>query len=313
MKTKQKKLKGGDDEAASGIGIEGHGASQEVFITENNRSLVVADRSPRSKAHMMVVPKKHATELKNLEPKDWNSFLPLMKETIRKIDRVLLPVGYNLHVYNGTESPKIQSIPHLHFHIIPAFRIAYGHNWLATRLLRKVGSKEGLEPTSQEYQEAKEKLEIRPGVVSEMDKVIACLEDKEKAVSAGHIIIRPKVPIPSDINAIDAETWDELGRLLKRCFQIIKEKIDVKTFTFHIPLGKMTGPRQENISQFELHLVPIKVEKLVYADSLRYGSVREYKRIGERVRDADRFPPKKPKIAEREREENPFDSNPALI
>src|ERR1043165_5840159 len=110
-----------------------------------------------------------------------------MKETIGKIDKVYQPAGYNLHVYNGNEPLKLQSIPHLHFHIIPAFRIAYGHNWLATRLLRKEGG-EGLEPTSQEYQEAKEKLEVKPGIVGEMDKVLARLEDKEKAVSKGHIV-----------------------------------------------------------------------------------------------------------------------------
>jgi O6-methylguanine-DNA--protein-cysteine methyltransferase len=73
--------------------------------------------------------------------------------------------------------------------------------------------------------------------------------------------------------------------MLKHCVQIIREKMDIRNFTFHIPLGKMTGPRQESIPQVELHLVPIKVEKLVYADSIRYGSVREYKRIAEKVRD----------------------------
>jgi hypothetical protein len=43
-------------------------------------------------------------------------------------------------------------------------------------------------------------------VISETGKVVARLENKEKAVSKGHIVIRPKIPISNNINAIDEET-----------------------------------------------------------------------------------------------------------
>jgi diadenosine tetraphosphate (Ap4A) HIT family hydrolase len=273
--------------------IEERGAAQEVFITENEDSLIVADRQPRSKGHMMVVPKKHCSTAEDLELTVWNSFLPLIKETIRRIDKVYQPVGYNLQVYNGSEPLKLQSIPHLHFHIIPIYQKKYGHNWLACRLLRKAGG-QGLEPTSQEWKEAKKKLWVEPNIVGETDKAIACLEDREKAISYGHIVIRPKRSIPNEINQIDDETWNQLGKLLQDSIQKLK-KIDARNFTLHIPIGKLSGPRQENVSWLELHLVPIKVDNLVYADSYGQGSIREYKRIAEKIRDVDKYDDKKPK------------------
>src|SRR5688500_7579825 len=138
---------------------------------------------------------------------------------------------------------------------------------------------EELAPTPQEYQEAQEKLESRPGIVSERSHIVAQLAPQNEALIQGHIIIKPKKSIPNDINAIDEQTWAEMGELLQECIQKTKE-IDMVDFTFHIGLGKMTGPNQEDLPELQLHFLPFK--HVIYTEVLG-PTTREYKRVAEKI------------------------------
>src|SRR5438034_11672850 len=135
---------------------------------------------------------------------------------------------------------------------------------MPTRLLRKGENKrKSLMPTSQEYQESVEKLGKTLG---EKSKVVAELVSQDKALTKGHTIIRPKKPISAlnnDLNHVDQETWNQMGELLQESIKKLKAKISQEgNYSLHIPLGKMSGPLQEDASEIELHLIPYEVEEL---------------------------------------------------
>src|SRR4051794_3047865 len=228
------------------------------------------------------------------------------------MNKLFAPKGFMLYNYCGDKKTKrgkqYQSVFHFHLHIVPIYRKNCGFNWLPTKLLRakpKPGETEELIPSSQEYQEAKQELETKPGIVCERSKVIAQLASQDEALIQGHIIIKPKKSIPNDINAIDEQTWAEMGELLQECIQKTKKKIETRHSSFHIGLGKWSGPSQESFTEFQLHFVPYKDNAISHKDSLlptnpAGANARDYMRIAEKIRDADKLPPKKPKTERHE-------------
>ena len=57
-----------------------------VFSSVNHR--------PNAKAHTVVITKRHIEDLRDLTPQEWADILPVLKESIAKVDKVYRPVGY---------------------------------------------------------------------------------------------------------------------------------------------------------------------------------------------------------------------------
>lgn len=81
------------------------------ILYENEDCFVILDISPLSKGHILVIPRKHGAFLHNYQPNDLKNILP----TITNICIVLGLQKYNILQNNG----HLQSIAHVHFHIIP--------------------------------------------------------------------------------------------------------------------------------------------------------------------------------------------------
>jgi len=87
----------------------------KAFIVYESKSIIAfLDNEPVSKGHILMIPKKHSTELQNTDPK-------ILKDVIiltAKLSKILK----NLFKYDGiiftcTSSEKLQDVKHLHFHI----------------------------------------------------------------------------------------------------------------------------------------------------------------------------------------------------
>ncbi|KAM0676440.1 hypothetical protein GVAV_000407 [Gurleya vavrai] len=81
------------------------------IIYENNSLFVIIDAFPLTHGHILIIPKKHVTFFHELSIEELNEILP----TIQKIVKKLNLKKYNLLQNNG----HIQSVNHVHFHIIP--------------------------------------------------------------------------------------------------------------------------------------------------------------------------------------------------
>lgn len=88
-------------------------------IYEDELVLSFLDISPTAKGHSVVIPKKHGATIFDFSTEELSSVMNGVKNTSTKIDKALNPDGYNIGCNHGEAGG--QSVPHLHFHIIPRY------------------------------------------------------------------------------------------------------------------------------------------------------------------------------------------------
>ncbi|KAI5190942.1 hypothetical protein NEMIN01_1275 [Nematocida minor] len=82
-----------------------------TILCENKEAFVIADINPLSKGHLLVIPKQHAPRLGDVP----DTVLQSVATYIKKVAMKLGLDKYNILQNNG----HIQSVHHVHFHIIP--------------------------------------------------------------------------------------------------------------------------------------------------------------------------------------------------
>jgi len=101
---------------------------QAVLETENFR--VLADYAPINYGHMLLVPKRHVERLDDLDPALGTELLILQRRVSRAFQQLLQTQDTTLIQKNGYAAG--QSVPHVHFHLIPMHR----HKWQTLAHLR---------------------------------------------------------------------------------------------------------------------------------------------------------------------------------
>jgi len=95
--------------------IKGELPSYKVY--ENKSVFAFLDIAPVNPGHVLVIPKKHYSNLEEIPEKELIEVIKVVKK-IGKIMKDNLGVeGYNVNENNDPIAGQI--IPHLHFHIIP--------------------------------------------------------------------------------------------------------------------------------------------------------------------------------------------------
>jgi diadenosine tetraphosphate (Ap4A) HIT family hydrolase len=84
----------------------------------------ILDRSPIRPGHTLVIPKRHLKSFEDLQTKEIKALVGEAKRWVPKILKTYKATGYNL-VANISKAAG-QSVPHLHFHIIPRTRAELG-------------------------------------------------------------------------------------------------------------------------------------------------------------------------------------------
>jgi diadenosine tetraphosphate (Ap4A) HIT family hydrolase len=82
-------------------------------LRETSNLLAFHHPSPRYKFHVLIVPKRQADSLANLDPKD-TAFLTDLYSTVQSLVNEFQLKAYRLIVNGG----EYQDFPHLHFHLI---------------------------------------------------------------------------------------------------------------------------------------------------------------------------------------------------
>jgi diadenosine tetraphosphate (Ap4A) HIT family hydrolase len=101
---------------------------QTVLETANFR--VLADYAPINYGHMLLVPKKHVERLDDLDPMLGTELLTLQRRVSHAFQELLRVQDTTLIEKNGSAAG--QSVPHVHFHLIPM----QPHKWQTLAHLR---------------------------------------------------------------------------------------------------------------------------------------------------------------------------------
>ena len=88
-------------------------------IYEDDSVFAFLDINPTSKGHTLVIPKKHSTNLVDMDYVDLQECISVCKKLGPKLMEDLGATGFNLGQNNFEDAGQV--IMHTHFHIIPRF------------------------------------------------------------------------------------------------------------------------------------------------------------------------------------------------
>ena len=97
--------------------IEGNIPSKKVY--EDDETLALLDISQTTKGHTLVLPKQHYADLLEIPAEELSELIVKVQKIAANNVEKLGAKGFNLLVNTGAVAG--QSVPHLHFHIIPRY------------------------------------------------------------------------------------------------------------------------------------------------------------------------------------------------
>ncbi|MGI8506292.1 MAG: HIT family protein [Solirubrobacteraceae bacterium] len=89
------------------------------IVAEDERAVAFMDISPATRGHALVVPRRHATNVLEIEPDDLAATVLAAQRLARRITERLGTDGVNL--LNSCGSVAWQTVFHLHVHVIPRY------------------------------------------------------------------------------------------------------------------------------------------------------------------------------------------------
>ncbi|MGD1053333.1 MAG: HIT domain-containing protein [Candidatus Dormibacteria bacterium] len=98
--------------AAAGARAEGDLVVERAALT-----LTLMNRFPYSSGHVMVAPRRHASDLRNLTPDECLALMAATQRALGAISRVMQPGGFNVGFNLGAAAGA--SVDHLHLHVVP--------------------------------------------------------------------------------------------------------------------------------------------------------------------------------------------------
>lgn len=86
-------------------------------VYEDERVLALLDIGPVNPGHTLVIPKKHLANIEEADEETLCEIAKVVKKVGLSLKKNLPAPGYNVLEANDPEAG--QSVPHLHFHVIP--------------------------------------------------------------------------------------------------------------------------------------------------------------------------------------------------
>jgi len=229
-----------------------------------------------------------------MTPQEWADILPVLKETIKKIDKVYHPLGYRISIPVGEKAG--QNVPyHFYMRIVPKYKKDWG----------TVSTSSEYKPVSPEKKkELEESLQPnQDGVIAEGDRLIAKMHNE---TALGYTIISTKNHLSSDIDFIDQETWTQIGKILKECMRKFESSDIAHDFNVSFSLGeagKIFESEKENKpytssggSEIKIVLFPkLEMGRWWRPDESRpikkgqRAGTMEDERIGQKIRDPEKY------------------------
>ena len=93
--------------------------SSTDIVIANELAVVSRDSYPVSPGHTLVIPKRHVSSFFDTTTEERLALMELIDQAKLALDREFHPAAYNLGLNDGPAAG--QSIPHVHFHLIPRY------------------------------------------------------------------------------------------------------------------------------------------------------------------------------------------------
>ena len=91
---------------------------EHLIVWRAEHCFVIMNRYPYNSGHVMVVPYRQVADIQGLTPNELAEIMTITQRSIRALDAVLGPHGYNFGANFGRVSGAgIEN--HIHFHIVP--------------------------------------------------------------------------------------------------------------------------------------------------------------------------------------------------
>ncbi len=90
------------------------------IVDEDERTIAFMDINPATRGHALVIPRRHATNLLEVEPDDLAATMAAAARLARRVTERLGADGINL--LNSCGSAAWQTVFHFHLHVIPRYR-----------------------------------------------------------------------------------------------------------------------------------------------------------------------------------------------
>jgi len=89
------------------------------IVEEDERTVAFMDISPGTRGHMLVVPRRHARDVLEVEPEDLHATLDTVQRMARRVVERLGAEGVN--ILNSRGAIAWQTVFHFHVHVIPRY------------------------------------------------------------------------------------------------------------------------------------------------------------------------------------------------
>ena len=88
-------------------------------VHEDERTLAFMDINPATRGHLLVIPKRHATDLLDMDPEDLAACAAVAQQLAQRAMDRLGADGVNL--LNSCRAAAWQTVFHFHLHVIPRY------------------------------------------------------------------------------------------------------------------------------------------------------------------------------------------------
>jgi histidine triad (HIT) family protein len=95
--------------------IKGEIPSYTVY--QDDKTLAFLDINPNNRGHTLVIPKKHASNITDMEDMYVEAVFKAVKKVVKGIQDVINPAGFNIFINQGEAAGQV--VPHFHCHILP--------------------------------------------------------------------------------------------------------------------------------------------------------------------------------------------------
>lgn len=99
-------------------GLETDDDPGSLIVQRTPLSVVLLNRYPYNNGHLLVAPRAHKGQLKDLTPDELLETMETLRRMVSLLDRLMHPEGYNIGVNLGRVAGA--GLPgHLHWHVVP--------------------------------------------------------------------------------------------------------------------------------------------------------------------------------------------------
>lgn len=97
--------------------IRGELPTHKVY--EDDKTFAFLDIQPINPGHTLVVPKKHAVDIFEIEESEWDTVMRTVRKISHALEQALNPTGINLAMNNRSGAGQV--VFHAHVHVMPRF------------------------------------------------------------------------------------------------------------------------------------------------------------------------------------------------